>query len=163
MLRYTKYAILAFVIVLAGMQLIRPAKTNPPIRSNHEIHASLALDSDVARVLSRSCNDCHSNRTTWPWYSSVAPVSWLVISDVNRGRAALNFSEWGAYRADKQREHLSEICKEVSEGEMPGFSYTLMHRDTKLSKAEVAAVCRWTQTTAQTLLTNGHLRQAFDE
>jgi heme-binding protein len=162
MFRRVMYVILPALFLLAGIQLFRPVKTNPPIRSSHEINAT-AADPEVARVLFRSCNDCHSNRTTWPWYSSVAPVSWLVVSDVNRGRAALNFSEWGAYRAEAQREHLSEICKEVSEGEMPGFSYTLMHRDAKLSKAEVAAVCRWTQTTAQTLLTNETRKEAFEE
>jgi len=147
---WTKRLVLAPVFVLLVIQIFRPARTNPPIDPKREIHASLAVDSSVAIVLARSCNDCHSNRTVWPWYSHVAPASWLVVSDVNRGRKALSFSEWSMYGPKQQQEHLREICKEVTEGEMPGFSYTLMHRSATLSKAEVADVCRWTQSSAPT-------------
>lgn len=150
MLSSLKRVMLPFFAVLLLIQIFQPARTNPPVDAKREIHANLAVDPPVAGVLARSCNDCHSNRTVWPWYSRVAPASWLVISDVNRGRSAINFSEWSTYGAKEQREHLQEICKEVTEGEMPGVSYTLMHRDAKLSRADVAAVCSWTQTSAQT-------------
>src|SRR6516225_1839805 len=132
---------LAALVVLAVSQVFRPARTNPLTDPAREIDSNLTLDPPVAAVLSRSCNDCHSNRTVWPLYSHVAPASWLVVSDVNRGRKALNFSEWSTYGAKQQREHLEEICKEVTEGEMPSFSYTLVHRDAILSNADVAAVC----------------------
>jgi hypothetical protein len=141
---------LAALVVLAVSQLFRPARTNPPTDPAREIDANVTIDPPVAAVLSRSCNDCHSNLTVWPWYSHLAPASWVVVSDVNRGRKALNFSEWSTYGAGQQREHLGEICKEVAEREMPGFSYTLMHRDAALSNAEVAAVCRWAQSSVQT-------------
>ena len=141
---------LAALVVVAASQVFRPARTNPLTDPAREIHANVTIDSAVAAVLTRSCNDCHSNHTVWPWYSHVAPTSWLIVSDVNRGRKALNFSEWSTYGAKQQQEHLREICNEVEEGEMPGFSYTLMHRAAALSKAEVAAVCRWTQSSAQT-------------
>lgn len=150
MLRWLKRVILPLFAVLLLIQVFQPARTNPLIDPKREIHTNLAVAPSVTNVLARSCNDCHSNRTVWPWYSGVAPASWLVVSDVNRGRKVLNFSEWNTYGAKEQREHLEEICKEVTEGEMPGFSYTLMHRDAKLSKADVAAVCGWTQTSTQT-------------
>jgi len=111
---------LAALVVLAVSQVFRPARTNPPTDPVREIHANETIDPRVAAVLTRSCNDYHSNRTVWPWYSHVAPASWLVVSDVNRGRNALNFSEWSTYGAKQQQEHLGEICKEVAEGEMPG-------------------------------------------
>ena len=142
---WIKRLMLTTLIVLAVSQVFRPAKTNPPIDPKREIQSNLSVDAQVAATLARSCNDCHSNRTVWPWYSHVAPASWLVVSDVNRGRKALNFSEWSAYGAKKQREHLEEICKEVTEGEMPSFSYTLVHRDAILSNADVATVCSWTR------------------
>ena len=144
MLLWLKRLILAAVIVLVVIQIFRPARTNPPIDPRQEIGANLAVDPAVASIFVRSCNDCHSNRTVWPRYSQLAPASWLVVADVNRGRKALNFSEWGAYGAEAQQKHLSEVCKEVSEGEMPGLPYALMHREAKLSNADVAAVCRWT-------------------
>lgn len=150
MLRWLQRVILPLLAVLLLIQTFEPARTNPPVDPKREIHAYLAVDPSVAGVLARSCNDCHSNRTVWPWYSRLAPASWLVVSDVNRVRKAMNFSEWSTYGVKEQREHLQEICKEVTEGEMPGVSYTLMHRDAKLSKADVAAVCSWTQTSTQT-------------
>jgi hypothetical protein len=132
-------------MVLAVAQIFRPARTNPPVDAKREIHANLPVDAYVATTLERACKDCHSHRTVWPWYSHVAPASWLVVSDVNRGRKALNFSEWSVYGPEEQRDHLAEMCKEVTEGEMPGFPYTLMHRDARLSKADIAAVCSWAQ------------------
>lgn len=149
MLRWLKRAILPLFATLLLIQVFRPARTNPSVDPKQEIHASLAVDPAVAGVFARSCNDCHSNRTVWPWYSHVAPASWLVISDVNRGRKTLNFSEWSTYRAEEQRKQLAEICKEVTEGEMPGFAYTLIHREAKLSAAEVGAICRWAENSGQ--------------
>jgi hypothetical protein len=147
---WIKRLMLAALIVLAVSQVFRPARTNPPVDPRQEMHSNVPVDAHVAATLARSCNDCHSNRTVWPWYSRVAPASWLVVSDVNRGRKALNFSEWSMYGASLQQKHLREMCKEVTEGEMPGFSYTLMHRDATLTKTEVAAVCSWTQSSAPT-------------
>jgi Haem-binding domain len=149
MLLWVKRVTLASVVFLVVIQIFRPAISNPPVDPKREIHASLAVEPAVATVLTRACNDCHSNRTVWPWYSHVAPVSWLVVSDVNRGRKALNFSEWTGYPAEDQQKQLSEICKEVSEGEMPNLAYTLMHRHAKLSTDDVAAICRWTRTSVQ--------------
>ncbi len=149
MLVWLKRLAIALLLVLVAIQIFRPARTNPQIDPKREIHANLAVDPAVASVLQRSCNDCHSHRTVWPWYSHVAPVSWLVVSDVNQGRKVLNFSEWAAYRLEKQQKQLSEICKEVSEGEMPGLSYTLVHRRAKLSRDDVTAVCGWTRTSVQ--------------
>ncbi|HKV25804.1 MAG TPA: heme-binding domain-containing protein [Candidatus Acidoferrum sp.] len=136
-----KRLLLILVVLAAGSQLIRPTKTNPPIDPQREIHANLPLDSAASGVLSRACNDCHSNRTVWPWYSHVAPSSWLVVSDVNRGRKAMNLSEWSAYSAEAQQKHLAEMCKEVTEGEMPGLPYTLLHPEARLSSADRAALC----------------------
>lgn len=148
MRRWLKRGILAGLIVLVVMQLFRPARTNPSTDPTRELQANVAVSPAAGAVLSRSCSDCHSNRTVWPWYSQVAPASWLVVSDVNRGRAALNFSEWGSYASVARQKHLAEVCKEVKEGEMPGFAYTLIHREAKLSAADVSAVCEWTQSSS---------------
>lgn len=142
---WMKRLLLPFLILLIAIQIFRPARTNPPVDPKREIHANVSVDPAVAAVFTRSCNDCHSNRTIWPWYSNVAPVSWLVVSDVNRGRKALNFSEWASYGTVAQQKHLSEVCKEVSEGEMPGLPYKLLHSHAKLSEADVTALCLWTK------------------
>lgn len=149
MRRWFRRAIVATAVVLLAMQLYRPARTNPPVDPRQTIHSLAAVDPAVTAVMDRACTDCHSNLTTWPWYSGVAPVSWLVVSDVNRGRAALNFSEWSRYEPSAQAKHLKEICSEVSEGEMPATQYLLMHPRAKLAASEKDAVCRWTKTVAR--------------
>lgn len=144
MLPWLKRVSILVVVFLVAIQFFPPARTNPPTEPNREIQTNLAVDPATAGIFQRSCNDCHSNHTVWPWYSRVAPVSWLLVSDVNQGRRALNFSEWMAYPAEERQKQLSEICKEVSEGEMPGLPYTFMHPNAKLSNGDIAVVCRWT-------------------
>ncbi len=149
MVKWLKRGLLVLVALLVVAQVFRPARTNPTIDPKNEIFASVAVPPDVAWILARSCNDCHSNRTVWPWYSNVAPISWLVAYDVNHGRSTLNFSEWGTRNPEKNREMLGEICKEVTEKEMPGPIYPIMHSGAGLSDADIQTVCRWTQS-AQT-------------
>ena len=144
-----KKAALAIVLVIGGMQLIRPRKTNPPVDPARELKTHTQLPADVARVLNRSCGDCHSNQTRWPWYSDVAPVSWVVIDDVNEGRRHVNLSDWAKYDADHAERKLGQICDEVKDGGMPLVSYTWVHKGTKLSQAERDAVCQWTKAERQ--------------
>ena len=101
---------------------------------------------DVRTILERSCQDCHSDRTRYPWYSYVAPVSLLVGSDVKAGRARLNLSRWDEYSLTRQLRFLSEIANQVQEREMPLAVYTLLHRDARLSDSDIRCVFRWTQT-----------------
>jgi hypothetical protein len=137
------------VVILTIIQLIRPARNNPPVIAGETIHARLPVDPAMNATLHRSCNDCHSNLTVWPWYTNVAPASWLIISDVRRGRAELNFSEWGTYPLKKQQELLKQTCAEVSERKMPVAAYTLLHPSAKFTDADIAAVCAWTRSIAQ--------------
>lgn len=139
--------------VLILIQLIRPATVNPSIDSKKEIAAFMTVEPAVQSIFDRSCNDCHSNRTVWPWYSYVAPVSWLVTSDVNDGRRHMNFSEWGNYPTGKSDKLLDGICKKVQEGDMPPFQYTPMHRAARLTKADQQLLCRWTTTARRSLAT----------
>jgi hypothetical protein len=133
------------VVLLAAIQLVRPARTNPPIERHRTLEAVVGADHPALRVIDRSCRDCHSNATTSPWYSNVAPASWLVVRDVAKGREELNFSEWSSYRAEPQRKLLKKSCEEVREGEMPLGIYTLVHGTTRLTPADVEAVCSLAQ------------------
>lgn len=140
-----KWLAIAVVCVLVGLQFVRPARTNPAFDQSQTIHSRLQVTPQVASILDRSCQDCHSNTTRWPWYSNVAPVSWFVIDDVNHGRSHLNFSEWGKLdkrRADKK---LEEMCEEVSDKLMPIDSYTWIHRSAKLSAEDIKTLCEWSE------------------
>lgn len=143
---WVKRGLFAVIVVLVAIQFLRPSRTNPPIDVKRDITATVEVPPNVAAIFSRACDDCHSNRTVWPWYSNVAPISWLVAYDVNHGREEMNFSDWSAYSTDRLRKLRKEICDEVSEGEMPGTIYTLMHPQAKLTNANVQEVCGWIRT-----------------
>ncbi|MEK7809015.1 MAG: heme-binding domain-containing protein [Chloroflexota bacterium] len=102
-------------------------KTNPPVAAEPK------WDSEQTRALTkRACFDCHSNETVWPWYSNVAPVSWLIIFDTQRGRNELNFSQWTSGQSRKAREAGETIRKD----EMPPPIYLVTHPEAKLTDAE---------------------------
>jgi hypothetical protein len=135
--------LLVGVCLFAIVQVVRPAKTNPPVEPSMALESRVEVDPQVAKILDRACADCHSNKTRWPWYSHVAPVSWFVIDHVNHGRSHLNFSEWGRYDAFEQRDLLRETCLMVKNGAMPLSSYSPMHPGSKLTNEDVAVLCGW--------------------
>jgi hypothetical protein len=129
--------LLGGVAVLVLIQLVRPDHTNPPVTG--PIHTP----PEVLTLLKRSCFDCHSNETTWPWYSQIAPVSWLVARDVNEGRKHLNFSQWEGYEPGRKAKKLEEVASEVTEGGMPMEIYLPMHPDAKLSEGDRKVLVDW--------------------
>ena len=134
-------AVIGLVVLFVVMQAVIPARTNPSSDPTMSLGAVKPANAAAVAVMDRSCRDCHSNDTTWPWYSRVAPVSWLVARDVRGGRRRLNMSEFGTYPADKQQKRLEEACQQVKEGEMPMWIYTLQHPDAKLQPGEVDLIC----------------------
>jgi len=141
--RVVKSSIAAIVVLAALAQSIRPARTNPPVDPAIRIDAHLTVPADVRAIFDRSCRDCHSNETRWPAYSAIAPVSWWIVHDVNEGREELNWSEWGKYDRDEVGEKLKHLCSETREGHMPIPAYAWMHREARLSQADVERICAW--------------------
>jgi mono/diheme cytochrome c family protein len=131
-MRALRWAAAAIVVILLALQLVPYGRshTNPPGR------AEPPWDTAATRALAvRACYDCHSNETVWPWYSHLAPVSWLVQRDVDEGRRKLNFSEW-----DRPQKEARGSAKEVRKGAMPPWYYTPLHRATRLTAAETGAL-----------------------
>lgn len=127
-------------IVLIGIQFIPTAITRPPVASAQAPMVT-SIEPSAGAILDRSCRDCHSDNTRWPWYSRVAPVSWIVARDVRRGRAKLDFTSWaGRYHSHNER---MEICDAVSNGSMPMKAYTIIHRHARLSPQDVDRICDW--------------------
>ncbi len=137
--RVTQAAVV-FVVVFAAAQFVRPGRVNPPTDASRAIHAHRAAANGLAAVVDRACRDCHSNQTVWPWYTQVAPVSWLMAYGVAKGRQAVNFSEWAAYSPEQQRLLLSVSCDDVTTGKMPG-PYTMLRPETRLSARDVETIC----------------------
>lgn len=101
------------------------------------------IDPAVLSVMQKSCMDCHSEQTTWPWYSYVAPMSMLVESDVSEGRGHFDMSRWDEYDQDRREEILGEIASMVRNKKMPLPQYTLMHSDAKLNAAGTDLIYQW--------------------
>lgn len=142
--RILKWVAVGIACLVLAIQFVGPAKSNPAVTESQTVHAHLQVTPQVAAIFDRSCNDCHSSKTRWPWYSKVAPVSWFVIDHVNHGRSHLNLSEWGYYNKAEAGEMLEEICAEVKAGAMPLSSYTPLHPGSKLSTEDVKLLCDWT-------------------
>jgi cytochrome c551/c552 len=131
-MRILRWLGIALIVTLVVLQLVPYGRrhTNPPAR------VEPPWDAPATRILAvRACYDCHSNETVWPWYSDVAPVSWLAQRDVDEGRRKLNFSEW-----DRPQKEARESAKTVRKGEMPPWFYILIHPDARLTAAETQAL-----------------------
>jgi hypothetical protein len=125
------------VLFLIVAQFVKINRTNPPVESDVQAPAN------VKSALRTACYDCHSNETTWPWYSHVAPVSWLLAYDVSEGREELNFSTWQRYDAATQLKKLKETIETINEGEMPPWYYSIIHPDARLSEDARRAIVAW--------------------
>jgi Haem-binding domain len=136
----------AIATFLIGAQFVHPDRQNPPVDASRTLEARVEVPREVSDILSRACADCHSNQTSWPWYSNVAPVSWYVADHVNHGRKHLNFSTWASYERNEAEEMLDSICREVKKGMMPLKSYTRLHPEAKLNAADVKTLCDWSDT-----------------
>jgi len=143
MKNWVRMGMVAGAVLAVGAQFVGPAKTNPSADPAQSVFARLETPSAVKATLERACNDCHSNNTRWPWYTSVAPVSWWTIDHVNQGRSHLNFSAWGQLRPQDAASLLGEICEEVESAGMPLPSYLRMHSEARLSLEDRKGVCLW--------------------
>ncbi len=142
--RIAKWLVVGLSVLFLAIQFVRPARTNPAVDESQTIFARTQMTPQVTAILNRSCADCHSNKTAWPWYTNVAPVSWFIVNHVNEARPLLNLSEWGKLDRDRQSKKLQQMCDEVSDGGMPLSTYTPLHPGSKPAPADVKIFCDWT-------------------
>ena len=138
-----KLSALVTALLFLGAQAYRPDRTNPPVDESKTMRANTRMTPEVERILDRSCRDCHSSETAWPWYSNVAPASWFLKRHVEEGRRELSFSEWATYSKRKRERKLHEICRQVESGEMPLKSYLPLHPEAVLSDEDKRLLCGW--------------------
>jgi hypothetical protein len=147
MKKIIKIVLVVLVVGLIAIQFFnRPDKTTTTEITPAHITKVMNVPSNVESILKRSCYDCHSDHTVWPWYSSVAPVSWLVADDVVKGRKKMNFSQWSKIPDSKKEARLNEICEEIKSDEMPMPKYLYIHGDAKLTQADKDILCKWVET-----------------
>jgi hypothetical protein len=147
-----KKAVLAIVgiivVVFIALQFWRVDQTPIPIVEAETIKAGIDVPPDIDMILTRSCADCHSNATVYPWYTNIQPAAWFMNGHITEGRQQLNFSTFNTYSAKKKRKKLEEACDEVKSGGMPLPSYLWIHHDAALSESEIKAICAWAELAA---------------
>jgi len=130
-------ALLGIAGGLLAVQFVPVQRTNPPVKSD------VSAPPGIEATLRRACYDCHSNETRWPWYSRVAPISWLAQREVELGRKEINFSEWGEYYPATRKRKLQWMDRAIRQEAMPPWSYRIVHPDARITQEDRAALERW--------------------
>jgi cytochrome c551/c552 len=134
-------ALLWLVGIFIVIQILPVPRTNPVADPALAFRTTRPAGDRAVAILDRSCGDCHSNDTVYPWYSRIAPASWLLYRDVRGGRRHMNLSEFNSYDAKQKQRRLEQICEEVKQGDMPLWYYTPMHPDATLRPGDVETLC----------------------
>ena len=133
------------LVILIGMQFIRLKKNIASSPFPNNIATAFPLPDSVTNILKKSCYDCHSNNTQYPWYSSFQPVSGWLNHHIEEGKAEVNFDEFATYKIGRQYRKLLEIKEQLEKDEMPLSSYTLIHKDAKLNEVEKKLLIDWAE------------------
>jgi hypothetical protein len=147
-LRWSAIAVVATFVIL---QFFRSERDNPAVDPSNTVYASVHVPENVRTILERSCFDCHSNQTRWPWYSAIAPAMWVVAHDVEEGREHLNFSEFGQYKSLRAVAKLDMICEQIINRNMPLPEYLILHPGAEISKEEIDVICDWVESARDSL------------
>lgn len=154
-----KKIIFGILMLIITIQFIRPDMSNAPEDASKNIRAHVKVPDEISNILNRSCGDCHSNTTQWPWYSKIAPASWVIADDVLLGRQHLNFSEWGTYSKKKMGKKLYLISEVAADKSMPLTLYVLAHQEAELSQDERKMLAKWADEQADQLVNEDHVEK----
>lgn len=149
--KWIKRITLIILALLLLLQFFKPRRTNPPVDISITFESKLNPPKDVQDIMKRSCYDCHSNTSSWPWYSGISPISWMIVDDVTTARSMLNFSEWGNYKTSKAVSKLDAMTDEISSRGMPLKRYLLLHPDAELTQPEIDRFCDWLEAVKDSL------------
>lgn len=150
MKKIIKRILLILLVALIAIQFVRPAK-NVSTDQSRNIKTLYAVPENVHTILTKACNDCHTNNTIYPWYAAVQPVLWWLDDHVKEGKSHLNFDEYTTYNLRRQYHKMEEVIEMVKEKEMPLDSYTWVHRDAKLTDEERITLTSWAQSVMDTM------------
>jgi hypothetical protein len=131
------------LIVLVAIQFFHPAKNQSAVASPNDIAAHYTIPDNVLGVLKKSCYDCHSNNTVYPWYNNIQPVAWWLANHIQDAKKELNFSEFNSYKPKRKIRKLKEVTEQLEKGEMPLNTYLWIHSGAKLSGEQIKAVSDW--------------------
>lgn len=135
--------ILVLIVLLIVIQFIRPERNIENNPSRNDIFHKTGHPIEISASVQSACYDCHSNRTAYPWYASVAPVSWFIANHVNEGKEHLNFSNWKLLDKAQQQHALEEIVEVLEKQEMPLKPYQWLHSEAKMTTERSSQIISW--------------------
>ena len=150
-MRGFKKIFLGLLIVLAIIQFIQPVRNKSNGMLSTDITKTISIPENVHDVLKIACYDCHSNNTSYPWYSRIQPFGWLLAKHIKEGKAELNFNEFGSYSPRRQISKLNGIANSIKDNTMPLGSYTLLHKNARPSKEDKVLIIDWATRTKDSL------------
>jgi hypothetical protein len=148
-----KKILLFLLAALVIIQFIHPKPNKSKGDQPNYIGKTFSVPEDVKSILTKACNDCHSNNTKYPWYCNFQPVDWWTTKHINEGKKHLNFDEYTNRPLRFQYKKMEEVIDEVKEGGMPLDSYTWIHKDAKLNTDEKTKISAWATSVRSSLET----------
>jgi len=142
-MKILKKILISLLVVLVIAQFFGPEKNDGDMATVASFLVETNPPQDVKKILETTCFDCHSAKSTYPWYNAITPVNYWLDEHIQDGKKHLNFSKWNEYSLKKKEHKMDELHEEVEEGEMPLNSYTWTHSEANLSPAQIAAVVTW--------------------
>jgi hypothetical protein len=142
-MNWGKKILLALLVVLVLIQFIQPARNKGNQSSPTDLIKVVNAPPNVQSILKKACYDCHSNNTNYPWYASIQPFGWLLANHIKEGQEELNFSAFASYSKRRQISKLNGIANSIKDGSMPLSSYTMIHKNARLTKEEKALLFEW--------------------
>ncbi len=143
--------ILVVGLLFIAIQFIQPAHNKNEQALPTDFAKIYQLPANVERILQNACYDCHSNNTSYPWYSNIQPMASMMARHIKNGKEKLNFSDFGSNSPRKQISKLKEIANQIKDDEMPISSYKAMHKKANLTKEEKMLIMDWMNKTADNL------------
>jgi hypothetical protein len=145
-----KKILIGLLVILVAIQFIRPARNNSA-NTAKDISTLYPMPDSIKVIVDKACADCHSNNTKYPFYASIQPISFWLADHIKDGKRHFNFNEFAGYRIAKQNHKLEEVIEQIKEDEMPLPSYTIIHKEAKLTAAEKETLAKWCQQIMDTL------------
>jgi hypothetical protein len=153
-MRVVKKILLGLLVALIITQFIQPSRNKSDQVLSTDLKKTLNVPQDVQSILQIACYDCHSNNTKYPWYSRIQPLGWMLANHIRNGKAELNFSDFGSYPKRRQVSKMNGIANSLKEGSMPLSSYTIIHKEARLTTDQKALLIDWAIKTKDSLRSN---------
>lgn len=142
-MRVLNKVLLGLLVLFIVIQFIRPARNKSDQASQADLISTFNVPENVQIILLSACYDCHSNNSKYPWYSNIQPFGWMLANHIKKGKAELNFSNFGSYSQRRQISKMNGVANSVKDGSMPLSSYTIMHKKARLSGNERTLLIDW--------------------